>query len=131
LGVPQQRRSPSSSFATNCTSSLADVKRGTIGDHVEPSVEDDLVVRPFYLGLHARSPDNPVRPGLAVSRPRLRIATRFTIKPMDFAESAAYLRQHPKLAGRDEPCSLTTPTARLHPPPLACLELWTMRPLER
>ena len=30
-----------------------DVKRGTIGDHVEPSVEVDLVVRPLLLGLHA------------------------------------------------------------------------------
>ncbi len=30
-----------------------DVKRGTIGDHVEPPAEDDLVVRPLLLGLHA------------------------------------------------------------------------------
>ena len=30
-----------------------DVKRGTIGDHVEPSEEEDLVVRPLLLGLHA------------------------------------------------------------------------------
>ena len=30
-----------------------DVKRGTIGDHVEPSAEVDLVVRPLLLGLHA------------------------------------------------------------------------------
>jgi hypothetical protein len=30
-----------------------DVKRGTIGGHVEPSVEADLVVRPLLLGLHA------------------------------------------------------------------------------
>ena len=30
-----------------------DVERGTIGDHVEPSVEVDLVVRPLLLGLHA------------------------------------------------------------------------------
>ena len=32
-----------------------------------------------------------------------RIATRFAIKPMDLAESAAYLRHHLTLAGRDEP----------------------------
>ena len=32
-----------------------------------------------------------------------RIATRYTIKPMDLAESAAYLRHHLKLAGREEP----------------------------
>src|SRR5262249_14323344 len=32
-----------------------------------------------------------------------RIATRFTIKPMDLAESAAYLTHHLKLAGRGEP----------------------------
>ena len=30
-----------------------DVKRGTIGDHVEPPAEGDLVVRPLLLGLHA------------------------------------------------------------------------------
>ena len=30
-----------------------DVKRGTIGDHVEPSGRSDLVVRPLLLGLHA------------------------------------------------------------------------------
>src|SRR5262249_10488696 len=29
------------------------VNRGTIGDHVEPSSESDLVVRPLLLGLHA------------------------------------------------------------------------------
>ena len=32
-----------------------------------------------------------------------RIATRFTIKPMDLAESAAYLRHHLALAGREDP----------------------------
>jgi len=30
-----------------------DVKPGTIGDHVEPPAEDDLVLRPLLLGLHA------------------------------------------------------------------------------
>ena len=35
-GVPRRRCSAASSFATNCTSSPRDVKRGTIGDHVEP-----------------------------------------------------------------------------------------------
>jgi Prokaryotic E2 family E len=29
-----------------------DVERGTIGDHVEPSGEEDLVVRPLVVGLH-------------------------------------------------------------------------------
>jgi hypothetical protein len=32
-----------------------DVKRGTISDHVEPSSEGDLVVRPLLLGLHAHA----------------------------------------------------------------------------
>jgi type II secretory pathway predicted ATPase ExeA len=43
-----------------------------------------------------------------------RIATRFVIKPMDLAESAAYLRHHLKLAGRDEPLPADDAIARLH-----------------
>ena len=43
-----------------------------------------------------------------------RIATRFVIKPMDLAESAAYLRHHLKLAGRDEPLLADNAVARLH-----------------
>ena len=43
-----------------------------------------------------------------------RIATRFTIKPMDLAESAAYLRHHLALAGREEPLSADDAIARLH-----------------
>jgi type II secretory pathway predicted ATPase ExeA len=43
-----------------------------------------------------------------------RIATRFAIKPMDLAESAAYLRHHLKLAGRDEPLFADDAIARLH-----------------
>ena len=43
-----------------------------------------------------------------------RIATRFTIKPMDLAESAAYLKHHLKLAGRDEPLLADDAIARLH-----------------
>jgi type II secretory pathway predicted ATPase ExeA len=43
-----------------------------------------------------------------------RIATRFTVKPMDLAESAAYLRHHLKLAGRDEPLFAGDAIARLH-----------------
>ena len=43
-----------------------------------------------------------------------RIATRFVIKPMDLAESAAYLRHHLKLAGRDEPLFADDAIARLH-----------------
>jgi type II secretory pathway predicted ATPase ExeA len=43
-----------------------------------------------------------------------RIATRFTVKPMDLAESAAYLRHHLKLAGRDEPLFADDAIARLH-----------------
>ena len=39
-----------------------------------------------------------------------RIATRFAIKPMDLAESAAYLRHHLKLAGARSRCSPTTPS---------------------
>jgi type II secretory pathway predicted ATPase ExeA len=43
-----------------------------------------------------------------------RIATRFTIKPMDLAESAAYLKHHLALAGRDDPLFADDATARLH-----------------
>nr|MDA8267324.1 AAA family ATPase [Actinomycetota bacterium] len=43
-----------------------------------------------------------------------RIATRFTIKAMDLAESAAYLRHHLRLAGRDEPLFADDAIARLH-----------------
>ncbi|HYS30125.1 MAG TPA: hypothetical protein VEQ12_11600 [Candidatus Limnocylindria bacterium] len=43
-----------------------------------------------------------------------RIATRFSIKPMDLAESAAYLRYHLALAGRDDPLFADDAIARLH-----------------
>ncbi len=43
-----------------------------------------------------------------------RIATRFTIRPMDIGESAAYLRHHLALAGRDEPLFADDAVARLH-----------------
>ena len=43
-----------------------------------------------------------------------RIATRFTIKAMDIGESAAYLRHHLALAGRDEPLFADDAVARLH-----------------
>ena len=43
-----------------------------------------------------------------------RIATRFTIKPMDLAESAAYLRHHLALAGREEALFADDAIARLH-----------------
>jgi type II secretory pathway predicted ATPase ExeA len=43
-----------------------------------------------------------------------RIATRFTIRAMDLAESAAYLRHHLALAGRDEPLFADDAIARLH-----------------
>ena len=43
-----------------------------------------------------------------------RIATRFTIKPMDLAESAAYLKHHLALAGREEPLFADDAAARLH-----------------
>jgi type II secretory pathway predicted ATPase ExeA len=43
-----------------------------------------------------------------------RIATRFQIKPMDLGESAAYLRHHLALAGRDEPLFADDAVARLH-----------------
>jgi type II secretory pathway predicted ATPase ExeA len=42
-----------------------------------------------------------------------RIATRFTIKPMDLAESAGYLRHHLTLAGRDGPLLAGDAIARL------------------
>jgi type II secretory pathway predicted ATPase ExeA len=43
-----------------------------------------------------------------------RIATRFTIKPMDLTESAAYLRRHLALAGREEPLFADHAIALLH-----------------
>ena len=43
-----------------------------------------------------------------------RIATRFTIKPMDLPESAAYLKHHLALAGREEPLFADDATTRLH-----------------
>ena len=43
-----------------------------------------------------------------------RIATRFSIKPMDLAESASYLRHHLTLAGREEPLFADDAVARLH-----------------
>jgi len=43
-----------------------------------------------------------------------RIATRFSIKAMDLAESAAYLRHHLVLAGREEPLFADDAVARLH-----------------
>ena len=43
-----------------------------------------------------------------------RIATRCVIKPMDLAESAAYLRHHLKLAGREDPLFADDAVARLH-----------------
>ena len=43
-----------------------------------------------------------------------RIATRYHIKPMDLAESVAYLRHHLHLAGRDEPLFADDAVARLH-----------------
>ena len=43
-----------------------------------------------------------------------RIATRFSIKAMDIGESAAYLRHHLALSGRDEPLFADDAIARLH-----------------
>ncbi len=43
-----------------------------------------------------------------------RIATRFTIKAMDIGESAAYLRHHMVLAGREDPLFADDAVARLH-----------------
>jgi type II secretory pathway predicted ATPase ExeA len=43
-----------------------------------------------------------------------RIATRFTIRPMDLAEALAYLRHHLALAGRDEPLFADDAVSRLH-----------------
>ena len=43
-----------------------------------------------------------------------RIATRFTIRTMDIGESAAYLRHHLALAGREEPLFADDAIARLH-----------------
>ena len=66
---------------------------------------------------------HPDRPAHALSRQlRMgmfaaldqRIATRFTIKAMDIGESAAYLRHHLALAGREEPLFADDAVARLH-----------------
>ena len=43
-----------------------------------------------------------------------RIATRFTIRAMDIGESAAYLRHHMVLAGREDPLFADDAVARLH-----------------
>ena len=43
-----------------------------------------------------------------------RIATRFSIKAMDLAESAGYLRHHLALVGRDAPLFADDAIARLH-----------------
>ncbi len=43
-----------------------------------------------------------------------RIATRYTLKPMDLAESAAYLRHHLALVGRTDPLFADDAVARLH-----------------
>jgi type II secretory pathway predicted ATPase ExeA len=43
-----------------------------------------------------------------------RIATRFTLNPMDLAESAAYLNHHLQLAGRKDPLFADDAVARLH-----------------
>ena len=43
-----------------------------------------------------------------------RIATRFTLAPMDLAESMAYLRHHLGLAGRTDPLFADDAVARLH-----------------
>ncbi len=43
-----------------------------------------------------------------------RIATRFSIKAMDLAESAAYLRHHLGLCGREDPIFADDAIARLH-----------------
>jgi type II secretory pathway predicted ATPase ExeA len=59
------------------------------------------------------TPNRQLRTGMFAA-PGQRIATRFTIKPMDLAESAGYLRHHLKLAGRDEPLLADDATARLH-----------------
>ena len=54
-----------------------------------------------------------LRPGTFAALDQ-RIATRFTIKPMDIAESAAYLRHHLKLAGREDALFADDAIARLH-----------------
>ncbi len=51
--MPRRSRAASSSLATEQHQSPGDVKRGTIGDHVKPPAEGDVVVRPLLLGLHA------------------------------------------------------------------------------
>jgi type II secretory pathway predicted ATPase ExeA len=60
-----------------------------------------------------------------------RIATRYTIAPMDLAESAAYLAHHLHLAGRTEPLFADDAIARLHRSPAGSPESSTMPPPPR
>ena len=71
----------------------------------------DLFARPAHAEAIARISFCVVDMFAALDQ---RIATRFTIKPMDLAESAAYLKHHLKLAGRDEPLLADDAIARLH-----------------
>ena len=68
-----------------------------------------------FAGIFAGQPtlNRQLRMGMFAALDQ-RIATRFTIKPMDLAESAAYLRHHLKLAGRDDPLFADDAIARLH-----------------
>jgi hypothetical protein len=68
-----------------------------------------------FAGILAGQPtlNRQLRMGMFAA-PGQRIATRFTIKPMDLAESAAYLRHHLALAGREEPLPADDAIARLH-----------------
>ncbi len=65
-----------------------------------------------YGGAARRDPDALLHGTFAALDQR--IATRYAIKPMDLAESAAYLRHHMTLAGREEPLFADDATARLH-----------------
>ena len=68
-----------------------------------------------FAGILAGQPtlSRQLRMGMFAA-PGQRIATRFTVKPMDLAESAAYLRHHLALAGREEPLFAADAIARLH-----------------
>ena len=68
-----------------------------------------------FAGILAGQPtlNRQLRMGMFAA-PGQRIATRFTIKPMDLAESAACLRHHLALAGREEPLLADDAIARLH-----------------
>ena len=113
---PARRRGPQSATAgSSCNLtrpiSAARPARGSLGS----STNADLDSASPFAGILVGQPtlNRQLRMGIFAALDQ-RIATRFTIKPMDLAESAAYLRHHLALAGRDDPLFADDAIARLH-----------------